>query len=96
MTASTISKTVDLLHKASKRVFELDEYGYELAEIVDILDSEISLSMYNGTLKGDAPKFSQAMVKTMLDYENIAYMMATAHKAGPEVDDRLSKYFNKG
>jgi len=69
--------TQQILDKASITAFEYDMHGYQIPEITEILNSNLNEELYDN-YNGLNPHFTEAMVQTLLDYENIRYMMESS------------------
>lgn len=75
--------TQQIMDRASVIAFEMDLYGENIESITNKINKELGVQLranYNVQADDDDPEFTQTMVKTLLDYENIRYMLESSRK----------------
>ena len=83
--------TEEILDKARGIAFFMELYdNASIENITNVINRKLADELeenYNLQNNNSLPKFSQTQVKTMLDYENLVYMMSTARKCNESAED---------
>lgn len=86
----------EFLDKISIRAFELDLYYEDIDLITKQLNEEFAeeLKEYGTGMNGAPAKFNSDMVHTMIEFENIRYMMDTAKIREDKLSMSMQQVFN--